>query len=423
MIYLLPKQSLQIFALILSTTGLFVTVQSHAEIYKWTDAQGKVHYSDKKIADSAQAQDLNLGTMPDAKSVASGTAIRYQNTRPSLYILRGEIAFDQLATLRNPTNFAYFYFGGDCVSPTAASYEEYIKRYRNSLPRSYEIFRDEGDIFRKNKYRNQGTGYAIDNPRSVTDEEGNPPVKLHIDIVDMRINACIQRLQKTTVSGNLDKISGYNFDKANVWLQLRATLSTFNDDVVLLNTIIEGAADQVDGFSGNISKLTIAAYEQAITNLLATPQFTELVTPKSKIQTINVSTTEPPAPAEEGGMLNRLADKFLFNSIKKSKLAETLSLVNPVRFSIVQYYADTGKWPSSFSDIDLNASELQQKDLIDSAELRLGGVLHIRLAKSTFGDNEILQLIPKSAMGGQTINWECRTSLDKAMWVGECKEQ
>jgi hypothetical protein len=95
MIYLLPKQSLQIFALILSTTGLFVTVQSHAEIYKWTDAQGKVHYSDKKIADSAQAQDLNLGTMPDAKSVASGTAIRYQNTRPSLYILRGEIAFDQ----------------------------------------------------------------------------------------------------------------------------------------------------------------------------------------------------------------------------------------------------------------------------------------------------------------------------------------
>jgi len=89
----------------------------------------------------------------------------------------------------------------------------------------------------------------------------------------------------------------------------------------------------------------------------------------------------------------------------------------------VQYYADTGKWPNSFADINLNANELQQKDLIDSAELRLGGVLHLRLAHSTFGENEILQLIPKPIMNGQSIDWDCRTSLDKAFWVGDCQGQ
>ena len=58
----------------------------------------------KKITDSAQAQDLNLGTMPSAKAAASLVAERYQNTRPSLYLLRSELALEQLTSLRFPDN-------------------------------------------------------------------------------------------------------------------------------------------------------------------------------------------------------------------------------------------------------------------------------------------------------------------------------
>lgn len=419
----LTKFSLQCIVLLLSVFGLFLAAPIYAEIYKWTDAQGKVHYSDKKIADSAQAQDLNLGTMPVAKAVNTLAAKRYQNTRPSLYLLRSELALDQLTALRAPANFAYFYFGGDCVSPTAVSYAEYIKRYKKSLPESDDLYRDEGRIFDQYNFRTQNVLYALDNPKRSLDEEGNPPLKLQVDIIDMRINACTQRLQKATISGNLDKISGYGFEKANVWLQLHITISNSSDDLVLLNAITEGSANEVDGYQGNISRLTTAAYEQAITNLIANQKFAELLTPKSKIQRITIPKPESPAPVESNGLMNRLADKFQLTAVKKSRLAETLSLVNPVRMSIVQYYAETGKWPNSFSDIDLNSSELHQKNLIDSAELRLGGVLHLRLAKSTFGENEVLQLIPKPIMNGQSINWECRTSLDKALWVGDCQGQ
>lgn len=417
------KCSLQYIALLLPVFGLLFAAPVYAEIYKWTDAQGKVHYSDKKVADSAQAQDLNLGTMPVAKAVETLAAKRFQNTRPSLYLLRSELAFEQLTALRAPANFAYFYFGGDCVSPTAVSYIEYIKRYKNSLPESDDLYRDEGRIFDQYNYRTQNALYALDNPKRSLDEEGNPPLKLQVDIIDMRINACTQRLQKATISGNLDKISGYSFEKANVWLQLRITISNSDDDVVLLNVITEGSANEVDGYQGNISRLTTAAYEQAITNLIANQKFAELLTPKSKIQKINIPESQVQTPVESGGLLNRLAEKLQFNSIKKSKVAEALSLVNPVRISIVQHFAETGKWPNSFADINLNSSELQQKDLIDSAELRLGGVLHLRLAKSTFGENEVLQLIPKPIMSGQSIDWECRTSLDKAFWVGDCQGQ
>lgn len=419
MISLFAKRPCQLVAL-LPLFGLFFAITVNAEIYKWTDAQGKVHYSDKKIADSAQAQDLNLGTMPPAKTVAALTARRYQNTRPSLYLLRSELALDQLAALRSPANFAYFYFGGDCVSPTAVSYVEYIKRYPKSLPDSDDLYRDEGHIFDTYKFRTQSAIYALDNPQRAIDEEGNPPLKLHVDIVDMRINACTQRLLKTVVSGNLDKISGYNFDKTNVWLQLRITISNSNDDAVF-NTITEGAANEVDGHSSNISLLTTAAYEQAITNLIANPTFTELLTPKSKIQKITIAENNTPEPSESGGMLSRLANKLQFNAVTKAKLAEAMSLVSPVRISIVQYYADTGKWPNSFSDIDLNSGDLVQKGLIENAELRLGGVLHLRLDRTTFGENEVLQLVPKPIMNGQSIDWECRTSLDKAHWVGDCQ--
>ncbi|WP_449521805.1 DUF4124 domain-containing protein [Cellvibrio sp.] len=420
---ILTKRPARYTALLLGAFGLFFTTPVFAEIYKWTDAQGKVHYSDKKIADSAQAQNLNLGTMPAAKPVDTLSAKRYHNTRPSLYLLRSELALEQLTSLRTPDNFAYFYFGGDCVSPTAVSYAEYIKRYKKSLPESDDLYRDEGRIFEQYNFRTQNALYALNNPTRSLDEEGNPPLKLQIEIIDMRINACTQRLQKATISGNLDKISGYNFEKANVWLQTRFTISNSTDDVVLLNIITEGSANEVDGYQGNISRLTTAAYEQAINNLIANQKFSELLTPKSKIQKINIPESKPTEPTETSGLLSRLTEKFQLNSVKKSRVAEALSLVNPVRISIVQYYADTGKWPNSFADINLNASELQQKDLIDSAELRLGAVLHLRLANSTFGENEVLQLIPKPIMSGQSIDWDCRTSLDKAFWVGDCQGQ
>ena len=29
--------------------SFFISVAAHAKIYKWTDAQGKVHFSDKKV--------------------------------------------------------------------------------------------------------------------------------------------------------------------------------------------------------------------------------------------------------------------------------------------------------------------------------------------------------------------------------------
>ncbi|HEY8941763.1 MAG TPA: DUF4124 domain-containing protein [Cellvibrio sp.] len=413
---------IQLTRLLISFSLLALAGHSNGEVYKWTDAQGKVHYSDKKIAESAQAQDLNLGTMPPAKPVTKLTPRSYESAQPPLYLLTNEPSFEQATALSAKSNFAFFYFGGDCVSPTSLGYNEYLKRYKESLPEPYELYRSLGETLRKYNYRNLGSHQK----KQAADEDGNPPLALHLEIADMRINACAPRLTKPGISGSMDNFKSREFEKSNVWIQLRWTISRSTDDVVLLNTTSEGSVNNIDGQPQSIRLQAFKAYEQAIANFIAKPELLELVAPKPKVRTIKVD-KQPPvssAPsAESGGLLSQVANKLQFSAVKKANAAKALSLVNPLRIMIAQYYAENGQWPARFADLDLNPADLREKDVIDDVELRLGGVLHVRLAHSTFGENEIMQLIPRETMGGQSLAWDCRTSLDKNYWVGGCQGQ
>jgi hypothetical protein len=52
-------------------TFLFVSSTSHAEIYKWTDANGQTHYSEKKAdADKAKALQLKVKSAPISTQAA-----------------------------------------------------------------------------------------------------------------------------------------------------------------------------------------------------------------------------------------------------------------------------------------------------------------------------------------------------------------
>lgn len=405
------------FAL-LSAYCVFTTAHVSAQVYKWTDAQGKVHYSDKKIADSAQAQDLNLGTMPSAKAVETLAPKHYSGTVPALYFLLNEPNIEDSRTILTRPKFAYFYFGGDCVSPTTSTYNEFITRYRHVIPKAYELFAEVGALLRKYHYRsfnNRHIAHKID-------EHGNTPLQLTIAIEDMRINACAPNLRDPTEAGTLDNFNVNAFDKVNAWFQIRWTISTLDNELILHTGTAEGAADDIEGLTSNIKLLAIAAFKQAVTNMMAAPEFMHFATPGPKAKKpAPMETANTPTPSEEEpGLLGNIAEKFQLSSIKKSNAAKALTMVNPLRIMITQYYAETGEWPPSFAAMNIDPKELREPKVISEVELRLGGVLHIRLAASAFGENEIMQLIPREAMGGSSMEWTCRTSLDKAYWVGDC---
>lgn len=404
---------------LLSAYCLFSTTHVSAQVYKWTDAQGKVHYSDKKVALSAQTQDLNLGTMPSAKAVAELTPQIYSGTAPALYFLLNEPKIEDSRTILTRPKFAYFYFGGDCVSPTTTTYNEFVTRYRYVTPKAYELFAEVGALLRKYHYRsfnNRHIAHKID-------EHGNTPLQLTIAIEDMRINACATNLDVPATAGILDNFRVSSFDKTNVWFQLRWTISTLDDEVILHTGVAEGAANEIDGRTGDIRLMAFAAFKKAVTNMMAAPEFMHFATPGPKAKKpalMETISTPTPREEEEQSLLGNIAQQFQFNAIKKSNAAKALTLVNPLRIMIAQYYADTGEWPPSFAAMNIDPKELREPKSISEVELRLGGVLHIRLAESAFGENEIMQLIPREAMGGTSMEWTCRTSLDKAYWVGDC---
>jgi hypothetical protein len=57
-------------------TILFVSSTSHAEIYKWVDANGRTHYSEKKEDAKAKALELKVKSEPVSAS-ATGTPTEY----------------------------------------------------------------------------------------------------------------------------------------------------------------------------------------------------------------------------------------------------------------------------------------------------------------------------------------------------------
>lgn len=56
---------------------LSVSPASHAEIYKWVDANGRTHYSERRV-DAGQAKPVELKVTPQARSAqATGTPTEY----------------------------------------------------------------------------------------------------------------------------------------------------------------------------------------------------------------------------------------------------------------------------------------------------------------------------------------------------------
>ena len=395
--------------------ALLWAASAPAQIYKWTDENGKVHYSDKKVDATAQAQNVDLGTMPAVRSVTRLTPQTYTGASPARFLLLHEPNLLESAALLPMNKVASMYFGGDCVSPTALGFGEFVQRYRDHLPRPHDLYRELVDNIRRYSYRTQNYSTRV----SERDLNAAPPVHLRVEFVDLKINACAPQLRKGVEAASLNNFSFHAYSKANAWLQLRWTLTDMRDEITLFTTTTEGAADQVDGRDANIYKVFMAAYVQAISHFVASPKLPELLTP-APVAAANVPAPAPASPTESPSLLSGLRDRLMGNSVKKSKVANALSLVSPLRMPIVEHYLSENEWPASFAQLNIDPVQLREPGAIDSVELRLGGVLHVNLAASEFGAGQYLQLIPRETMSGTQMSWDCRTNLEKAYWVGDC---
>ena len=125
-----------------------------------------------------------------------------------------------------------------------------------------------------------------------------------------------------------------------------------------------------------------------------------------------------PLPQLSG--LTELPKKMYDTSIARAKFSEALIRVNPLRTLISSYYSDQNKWPNHFSDIDIDGDTLKHPKLIEKVGIELGGSLHVDLSPEIFGEDQYFELTPDTT-NPTLIDWVCKTTLSKPMWVGNCE--
>jgi hypothetical protein len=391
---------------------------SSATVYKWTDAQGKVHFSDKKIADAARLQSMDLGIMPPVKQVDSLPARPFTGEGLPRWLVVVEPKLGTSPELLSNAKLASFYFGGDCISPTSVDFAALKLQLEEYLPSVSALRHELTSVLSENRYRTEYRRSSI--PRR--DRENNEVYELSAELLDMKINACAADLQQSSFSTEYGKFSFHDFKKANAWIKVRWVLSrplaeNSRDSISLLVTVTEGSADAIKGRPAALAPIFLAAYRQALGNFVAQKNLAEVLQLAPPV----LKTAPPPDNLHQPvGKLAALNNSVLQVFTSKAKLVQALTIVTPIRARLTEYYFERDEWPLDMADLGFDKRELYEPGLVEAVDVRLGGVLQIDLAASEFGTGRQVQFIPRFTMGSSLV-WDCRTNLDKSLWIGECR--
>jgi hypothetical protein len=246
-----------------------------AAVYKWTDAQGKVHYSDQKKDEKASEQKVSVGGMPKAPEVKKIQAVKYKNYNPtkSLAVTEVELMLPEYDQSR--ANGVSLYFGGDCVSPSFMTIDEFQKKFRKNFNSPEEFQRLATRTLSSYGYRNSYFK-PIDPNRKTKENEG---YVLRIDIVNIKINACVPALREPYKAGMLDSFSFFSYERSNIWLRLKWSLETYEEQI-FASGVTEGASNDIDGRDATINYTLDAAFVNSVTNIIANEDFVRLTDPQ-----------------------------------------------------------------------------------------------------------------------------------------------
>lgn len=99
--------------------------------------------------------------------------------------------------------------------------------------------------------------------------------------------------------------------------------------------------------------------------------------------------------------------------IFRSRFANILQSLTPLRNTITQYYMERGKWPEDMDSMGFDQQAMQSRD-IDSVRIKKNGKIVAQL-NQRHGQNKIIVLNAKPAMGNTTIDWQCWSNFPRSL--------
>lgn len=393
----------------------FYSTNSFPAIYKWTDENGNVHYSDKKPSNNAKEENVNIGMMPDSQVVEEKIPKKYKGSYLGDWLSVAEPSYKLLDKNGRKTKNLYFYFGGDCISPTFLSFNEFTSNYASIL---------DSTEFLQRQAVNQFRHYLFDVLHSA--ENDRPMYKnkkrhdLYVEVVGLRINACSRKTSQQSQFGSLNNFNVYSFYKSNAWVKMKWTLIDQKTKAEIFTAYSEGAANNITSVNRTLALTYRDAFGKSVVNFLTNEVFLSYIGDNQPVSHVEKRQALPAVTATEPGFLGQAANSMQLGYLKTASFGQAFSLVVPLKTIITSYYLTNDVWPISFRDVSMEEGSLRERDLIKHVSLRGDGVIHVELDDDKFGVGHYFQLVPRVSMNRMRLTWDCVTTLDQTYGVSAC---
>lgn len=231
----IKSNSLLLF-LVLSLASFSV----QAQLYKWVDENGKVHYSDKQ-PDEALDTSVLPGTVPagtPAQTAAVKPIIRpYEKTSRRLHLLDARYLWKKESEVNRSNKIGVFHTGKGCTSRGAIRTPDVFIHHKSLLP-------DESRLTGRLYKVINGLDYEAERTekyRLLERLKKSGGLSLHMEVVAMDFNTCAPNIRKSERLVPISKISAHRFTKHRVKLDVRWQLKTDRDQVLVYETVTSGS--------------------------------------------------------------------------------------------------------------------------------------------------------------------------------------
>lgn len=402
---------------------LFSVLQTTAfagELYKWKDENGVVHYSEKKPEHLQKVEALEIENAGQFKPAELLPGIKRPTDVDGRHIVL--LINEDFWSLNDPQKkIATYYFGGDCVSPTTASFQKIKDLHPQLFPRANDLaYEMENTIYKLNYSVSKSRVRPLKN--NIARYDNALLLKWQLQNVDYHL--CLFNLQKYNKNKRIRmgfdpfKYSPGDFNRRRATLTINWTLEDGLSGNVLYQTQTSGSADFWDRNNHKFKlKAVKTALQNATSNLFAQPEFFAKVTQLPSVK----SRVAVKLKKLDTGLFESLANTLSSNAKNKAEFARVISSIQPLKAMIAEYYMMNDSWPKQLEDLRISNSQLIDPSYIKRVELDYNGTILIWLDEKRFAKDAAILIKPDIGAGNFRINWQCKTNLSDNYYDDYCE--
>ncbi|MDH3632563.1 MAG: pilin [Gammaproteobacteria bacterium] len=260
------------------TIFALASLDSQAELFKWVDENGKIHYSDKKPDEKIDSKVIpkknkSAGDYQQATSAALKPIIRpYEKTARKLHLLDTRYLWKKESEVNQTSKIGVYHTGKGCTTRGAINTPDVFVHHRSLFPDESRLAHQINKIINGLDYESEKT----EKYRLLGRLKKTGGLSLHAEIIAMNLNTCAPNIRKSERLKPIDKISASRFTKNRVRLQVNWQLKTNRDQDVIYEAVTPG---NYNGWNQSSSSSTAIknALESAVLTLFSDRDFIDKI--------------------------------------------------------------------------------------------------------------------------------------------------